>query len=154
MPQIKSPFKQSLQMIICSDCKWTLQQAHNNCPRGRKRNLLSELQIIYVTQFKALTKCSPLRGLLYLTCEMKMLSEGQECTEDRLDLLKIQKNRVLPQVFLLSNFQLGILRNLHKCSFIPANAVFALQRERSLKASRKTRLKVDWGLRLFSVYFR
>lgn len=83
-----------------------------------------------------------------------MLSEGQECTEDRLDLLKTQENRFLPEVFLLSDFQLGILRNLHKCSFIPANAVFALQRERSLGALRQTQLKVDWRLRLFSVYFR
>lgn len=136
-------------MIICSDCKRTLWQAHNKCPRGRKRNLLSELQIIYVTQFKALTKCSLLRGLLYLTCEMKMLSEGQECTEDRLDLLKTQENRFLPEVFLLSDFQLGILRNLHKYSFIPANAAFALQRERSLGALRKTQLKVDWRQVIF-----
>lgn len=50
-------------------------------------------------QFKALTKCSLLRGLLYLTCEMKMLSEGQECAEDRLDLLKTQKKRVFTRSF-------------------------------------------------------
>lgn len=82
-----------------------------------------------------------------------MLSEGQECTEDRLDLLKRQKiGFFLPEVLLLSDFQLGILRNLHKCSFIPANAVFALQRERSLRASIKMQLKAKWGLRLFSVY--
>lgn len=65
---------------------------------------------------------------------MKILSEGQECTEDRLDLSKRQKKRFLPEVFPLSDTQLGILRSLYKHSFIPANAAFALQRERSLGA--------------------
>lgn len=65
---------------------------------------------------------------------MKILSEGQECTEDRLDLLKRRKIGFYQKFFLCQTIQLGILRSLYKHSFIPANAVFALQRERSLRA--------------------
>lgn len=84
-----------------------------------------------------------------------MLSEGQECTEDRLDLLKRQKIGVFfTRSFSSVRLSTWHSQNLHKCSFIPANAVFALQRERSLRASVKMQLKADWGLRLFSVYFR
>lgn len=48
-----------------------------------------------------------LRGLLYLTCEMKILSEGQECTEDRLDLSKRQKIGFYQKFFLRQTFNLA-----------------------------------------------
>lgn len=40
-------------------------------------------------------------------CEMKILSEGQECTEDRLDLLKRQKIDFYLKFFFCQTFNLA-----------------------------------------------
>lgn len=40
-------------------------------------------------------------------CEMKILSEGQECTEDRLDLLKRQKIGFYQKFFLCQTLKLA-----------------------------------------------